>query len=214
MLDSDDGADGAAVRTFALMDAVCRPDVLLRGTTELLAQALHRMYLAGRAADGRVDADDPALRPWEDLPESLRESSRSQARHIPVKLRSVGRAIGPLSLGGDGRLTAAEIETMSQLEHERWVAERRQAGWTPGPRDAANRTTPFLVPWTDLADDIREYDREFVRQIPQLLASIGLQVLPPAPGRDAPSGTADGPTGPDGTDLSHWSGPSRDASLE
>jgi hypothetical protein len=80
--------------------------------------------------------------------------------------------------------TDDEVEVMARLKHDRWVAERRRGGRRPGPRDPQRRTTPYLVPWEELAEEIREYDRLFVRQLPRLLASVGLEAHDSSPHRD------------------------------
>ena len=170
-------AGGPSLVTFGLLDEACQPDVLLAGMTEALARALHGAYLDAADADARPD--DPALRPWRDLPESLRESNRDQAAHVAVKLAAVGQAVGPLIDWGAAQQPFDEhdVEIMARLEHERWVGERRRAGWSPGPRDSGRRTTPYLVPWEDLSEQVRDQDRLFVRRLPQLLATVGLQAL-------------------------------------
>ena len=165
---------GPTLTTFGLLDASCQPEVLLSGTTELLAQALHRTYLEAYATRG---AADPALQPWDRLPDTLRESNRDQAAHVAVKLAAVGRTLGPI-LDWDEAVRPFdddEVEHMARLEHDRWVAERRRGGWREGPRDARRRTTPYLVGWEDLSEEVRDADRLFVRRLPALLASIGLQ---------------------------------------
>jgi hypothetical protein len=179
---------GPSVTGFGLLDEACAADALMVGTIELLAQALHRTYLASTPP---ARPDDPARRPWEELPETLRASNRDQAAHVAMKLRAVGRVIGPLVDWEAARqpFSAAEVEVMGRLEHDRWVAERRRAGWRPGPRDPARRTTPYLVSWEALTDEIRDYDRSFVSQLPRLLASVGLQTFP----RSTP-GSRSGPT--------------------
>jgi voltage-gated potassium channel Kch len=168
-------AGGPSLATFGLLDETCQPDVLLTGTTEILAQALHRVYRDAHA--GAADVEDAALRPWSDLPESLRESNRDHAAHVAVKLAAIGHTIGPL-IDWDAAqrpFSADEVETMALLEHDRWVTERRRAGWQRGPRDLRRHTTPYLVPWEQLSDEVRDQDRVFVRQLPSLLASVGLQ---------------------------------------
>jgi RyR domain len=94
-------------------------------------------------------------------------------------LHSIGCVIAPLTAGGaaDFRFTEAEVEKLGSAEHDRWMRERRNAGWTLGDKDAECKKTPYLVPFADLPDDIAEYDRMFVREIPTLLASVGLQVV-------------------------------------
>lgn len=171
-------AAGPTVHTFVLIEETCQPRILLTGTTEILAQALHGAYLAARSDTGA--AGDPALRPWSELPESLRESNRDHAAHVAVKLAAVGRAVGPLIDWGSALVPFPddEVELMARLEHVRWVAERRRAGWRPGPRDPERRTSPYLVPWEDLSEEIRDHDRMFVRELPHLLVSVGLQAVP------------------------------------
>ena len=170
-----------SMATFGLLDEACGPDVLLAGTTELLARALHRTYLDAHPHPGTDE--DPARRPWAELDEAFRESNRDQAAHVGVKLTAIGRTIGPLTDWDAAHqpFTDDEVEVMARSEHDRWVAERRRGGWRPGSRDLERRTTPYLVPWEELSEEIRVYDRLFVRRLPQLLASVGLQAhhLPP-----------------------------------
>ncbi|MGZ8563879.1 MAG: RyR domain-containing protein, partial [Candidatus Limnocylindria bacterium] len=177
-------AGGPSVATFGLLDEACQPDLLLAGTTELLARALHQVYLDSTgAADvtGGAVAQDTAAerRAWAELPEHLRESNRDQAAHVAVKLAAIGDVIGPLVDWDRAQLAFSpeEVEIMARLEHERWTAERRAAGWRPGLRDSELRTTPFLVPWDELSEELRDRDRVFIRQLPRLLASVGLQAL-------------------------------------
>lgn len=171
-----DPPGGPTLSTFGLLDEACEPEVLLAGTHELIARALHRAYLDAHAQP--TAEADASLRPWAELPEALRDSNRDHAAHVAVKLAAVGDSIGPL-VDWDGAqrpFEPDELETMARLEHDRWSAERRRAGWSPGPRDPVRHTTPYLVPWEALSEEMREQDRMFVRQLPELLASVGLQV--------------------------------------
>lgn len=144
---------------------------------ELLARAIHRVYL-DKASAAPQDPDDPAERPWEALDQSLRDSNLDHARHIAGHLHSVGLAVAPLD-GHAAVLTDDEIERLSRLEHARWVEDRRAQGWRSGSRDPVARTTPYLVPWDDLDEEVRELDRLFVRELPGLLATVGLQIVRP-----------------------------------
>lgn len=142
-----------------------------------LAQAVHAHHVERQVASGRSPADDPSLAPWPELDESFRDSSRQQADHIPVKLRAVG--CEPVA-GGGARpftFTEEEVETLARVEHSRWNAERLLSGWTLGDRaDKPLKISPYLVDWDDLADDIREYDREAVREIPRVLERAGWSI--------------------------------------
>ena len=46
------------------------------------------------------------------------------------------------------------------------------AGWTLGPKDAAKKVSPYLVPLDELPKEIKKYDVEAVRDIPTLLEMI------------------------------------------
>lgn len=73
--------------------------------------------------------------------------------------------------------TQDEIEIMAQMEYERWIAEQLLDGWKRGTqKDVTRKTSPYLVPWSELPDDAREQDRQIVRQIPELLAKVGLEI--------------------------------------
>ena len=172
------------LHAVAVIEETCRPEIVLGGTFEVLARAIHEEYVRSRARDGVGPGEEPSTRPWNDLPETLRESNRDQAAHIGVKLEAIGCALVPAERDPDTAsfaLEESEIEQLAVLEHDRWVAERRRNGWTlaPGERDAERKTTPHLVSWDELTDEIREYDRAAVRAIPQFLARAGYRIERP-----------------------------------
>jgi hypothetical protein len=150
-------------------------DVLLGSAREILAKAIHERYRKDNA--GKRAAKDPAMAGWAALDEGLKESNRRQADHIPAKLKAVGCDFAPASgQASPAKFAAAEVETMARLEHERWVAEKHLAGFTAGARDNAAKTSPYLVPWDELDEKIRDIDRQAVREIPELLASAGFEI--------------------------------------
>jgi hypothetical protein len=121
------------------------------------------------------------MAPWDELGEDLRDSNRDQAVHTGVKLERAGCDLMPL-LDWDAELfefAPEEVDQLAELEHERWVADNRRRGWTyaPEPKDAERKTSPHMVPWDDLSEEIREYDRIFVRALPAFLARIGYQIV-------------------------------------
>lgn len=173
------------LRAFALLERVCAPDLVFGGTEDVIARALHDVYVQNREAEGwrwgpRRDDDrriSPALAAWDQLDEERRAANRDQAIHIERKLAAVGCAL-EVSPGWDPVLcfTPDEVEQMAVMEHDRWVEDRTHRGWTLGPADDDEKRTPYLVPWEELSEPIREYDREFVRELPVVLAKVGLRV--------------------------------------
>ena len=73
--------------------------------------------------------------------------------------------------------TEAEIEIMAKMEHARWNVEWLLDGWKWGEgRDVTKKTSPYLVPWSELSIDMKEWDRQTVRKMPEFLAEVGLEV--------------------------------------
>ena len=53
------------------------------------------------------------------------------------------------------------IEALAKNVHETWAEGRLKEGWTFGPkRDETLRQTPCLVPYEDLPEEEKEYDRK------------------------------------------------------
>jgi hypothetical protein len=185
------------VVTFSLLDRVCSPDVLLNGAPEELAQsvhadylrrrreevaeAVHARYVEHRQLDGILSDSDPSLRPWDELPETLRESNRDQAADIGHKLALIGCRLEP-SPSWDAvprPFSADEIELLARAEHDRWCEERQRNGWRHGPvRDVQTKRHPDLVPWDQLTERSRDLDRDAVRAIPLFLARLGYAIVP------------------------------------
>ncbi len=163
----------------------CYPDA---EPVDQFARAIHQAYTRIREAEAGGDASkrealagDDSTRPWDDLSEDFRESSRQMADHIFIKLRSLGFEAVPLT---DGRpavssLTGGQIEALAEMEHRRWVAERLIAGWrqAPGPKNLEERTNPNLVAWNKLTSAIQDYDRKLVALIPELLGGAGKKIV-------------------------------------
>lgn len=174
------GSASGGPRAFGLLDRTCKPELLLSGTHEILARAIHEDYVRRERESGQTPETNPSMVPWDKLPESLKESNRLQAGHIRLKLEAVGCGLEPL-IDWDAELFSfdpGEIELMAEMEHARWYAERVAEGWTyaPPPKDERRKTSPYLVPWKDLQENIREFDRATVRGLPAFLARIGLKI--------------------------------------
>lgn len=182
-LESDGGTNvwGPNVSYFDLVEQACDSRLLPGGTIESVAYAIHADYIRQQRAAGQTPATNPSMAPWDELPEALRESNRRQAERIGERLQVAGYDIEPLSgrRRGVESFTDAEVEVMSKMEHERWVAEHLETGWTyaPGPKSTERQTHPLLVAWQDLPAEAKEYNRDTTRTVPLLLGQVGLQVF-------------------------------------
>ncbi len=168
------------IHTFGLLDQTCNLESLLGGTHEIIARAIHEDYVNSQKQAGENSRTNPSMVDWDDLPETLKESNRHQAAHIEVKMKAIGCGIQPLNdwEAASFRFDPGEIEQLAELEHQRWVEERRQNGWLfkPGPKNIAKKISPHMVPWEELSWEIKESDRNMVRNLPSFLAQAGFQI--------------------------------------
>ena len=145
--------------------------------SEAIAQAIHEGYR--HTQRGKAHSRGPSIAQWDKLPHYLKDSNRQQAEHILKKLSRIGCTVHRVT-NQDIRLitfTEDEVEIMAEMEHQRWNVERLLDDWVRGKRkDAMKKTNPYLVPSSELPDDVKELDRQMVRKIPELLAKVGLEI--------------------------------------
>jgi hypothetical protein len=156
-----------------MLEDTCCDQAFRHEINESIARFGHDEFIKHRVADSiRTPANDPALRPWEQLTEDLRESSRQQADHIAIKLRAIGCELAPTSDAREAviKFKSEEIERLAEVEHTRWNAERWLAGWRYGsPGEKKERISPHLGSWNDLDPSIKKYDHDAVTEIPERL---------------------------------------------
>ena len=167
------------VHAFGLLDRTCTPDLLFGCTYEILARAIHEDYVRSEQEKGSTPQTNPSMVPWEELPESLRESNRAQAEHIRVILQAIGCDIA-ITNDWDVQpflFSPEEVDLMAKMEHERFVEERLRDGFKYGPvKDLKRKTNPNLVSWDELPNEEKNKDRNSVRKLPALLARARFQI--------------------------------------
>jgi hypothetical protein len=73
----------------------------------------------------------------------------------------------------------ALLEQLAENAHDNWGQQRMSDGWRYGPtRDDDKRTHPLLVPYAELLDADKEYDRRLAAQTLKLIIKLGYQILP------------------------------------
>lgn len=69
------------------------------------------------------------------------------------------------------------IEEMAKNVHEVWAQNRIKEGWTYGPvRDDVNKTHPCLVPYEELPESEKEYDRATSQETLKLILKSGFVI--------------------------------------
>lgn len=68
-------------------------------------------------------------------------------------------------------------EKIAENVHENWVAQRISEGWAYGEkRDDAKKTTPCMIPYSELPDSEKEYDRVIAIQTLKLIVALGYKI--------------------------------------
>ncbi len=163
----------ARLYVFKTLERICTESVIIGGEMDRVAKWIHEKFIRARIKEKTLDNNKVSHNPWERLPEIFKESNRQQADHISVKVRAIGafkkKGISNKALK---RFKDDEVEFLAKMEHFRWNAEKYLNGWVLG-KDRDRLESPYLVPWEDLSEQIREYDREAVRNVPLILRTGG-----------------------------------------
>lgn len=70
------------------------------------------------------------------------------------------------------------LEAMAKNVHEIWAQERINQGWTYGEkRDDANKHHPCLVPYEELSEEEKTYDRNTSVETLKLILKLGFKII-------------------------------------
>jgi hypothetical protein len=154
---------------FGSTCAACSWRMVTGDGLDRLARIIHEDYVNKQRERGA--AESSSIAPWDRLSPGFRDSNRQQADHLPVKLRALGYDVRRISEIADEEISILDdaVEILARMEHARWNAERFLAGWTLGDKDANRRRSPYLVPYDELPEGIKDYDRDTVHNIPRLI---------------------------------------------
>jgi hypothetical protein len=154
-------------------------ELIIEEELDSQAKAIHEDFVERRMREGDRPEKNSALVPWNRLGDDFVESNRQQADHIKIKLSAIGCYSSPPKNETPYQFSEkGEIELLARMEHARWLAERRLAGWefSPGEKDEKRKTSPYLVEWAQLEEKVKDYDRQAVRDIPRFLALINERI--------------------------------------
>lgn len=71
------------------------------------------------------------------------------------------------------------VEKMARNVHEVWAQSRISQGWTYGPeRNDALKHHPCLVPYEDLPEVEKDYDRDTALGTLKLICKLGFEIMP------------------------------------
>jgi hypothetical protein len=135
------------------------------------AVAIRKAESGGDHAQAKKLRSKPAFRAWSELSEEQKDASRFAADHAKVKIRAAGLIPANFKDLRETweQLDLEQLETLSRMEHERWCAPLWLSGWQCGSRDDARRTHNNLVPYDELDEATKDYDRSQVRKAAEYL---------------------------------------------
>ncbi len=71
-------------------------------------------------------------------------------------------------------------ERLAENAHDLWARQRLAEGWTCGPRrDDALKQHPCLVPYAELPESEKRYDRETAIGTLKAILALGYRIVPP-----------------------------------
>jgi len=147
----------------------------LLGNLEKLAIAIHDLYNQRQL---ERNPDQPLAYPdFFFLLDTLKYSNLRQARGIAKKLELMGWEIRPEGSEGEVITEIPDdiVETLAVFEHDEWMEERLGYSWIFGEiKDTEKKISPYLVPYDELNEEVKNLDRDTIRNMPALLGKIGL----------------------------------------
>lgn len=71
----------------------------------------------------------------------------------------------------------ALLDRLAENTHDVWAAQRMKDGWTYGPtRDDAKKLHPCLVPYAELPESEKEYDRKTAGETLKAIVKLGWRI--------------------------------------
>ena len=121
------------------------------------------------------------MEPWERLDEFFKEGYRSQIRYMGERLESYQissgvRPVLPNTADAISELYGPTLELLAEIEHERWMRDKKAEGWRNGKTDRELKLTTELVPYDQLDEETREMIRKSLRTLPMNLKEIGYEL--------------------------------------
>jgi hypothetical protein len=144
---------------------------------ETVAAAIHDTWRTLSRTEGW--SMQPHLdRPYADLAESDKDDNRAAARRMADVLAGVGLTLSSDPAKPETAALPADHEAMAEAEHNGWMAQRAQSGWSWGKtRDDGAKRHPSMLPYLQLSEQEKEKDRSNVRHYPEFAARAGYRIV-------------------------------------
>lgn len=164
---------------------------MMGDVVEDYAKVVHENYRAKRLEDAKKKQFKPEeiermmlednMADWDRLDEVYKEDNRAQIRYLGERFerQNVGIGIRPVVEGAMDTISdiyGPILEYLAEAEHERWMLNKLENGWVLGKRDNELKHHPDMIPYAELDEMTKDYDRAAIRNIPQYLAKINYEL--------------------------------------
>jgi voltage-gated potassium channel Kch len=169
----------AALHGFGLLEKACKLELVLRGTHEVLAQAMFKEHMACGCFNPRGSAE-PLPDSWHELSEEYREAYRLAADSVGEMVRQVRCTLETL-VEWDAEVFVFkphEEEVLAKWLHDRAMEESRRGMVCMPPGFGGMRFDPDMTPvkWERRLEPDKEAYRQEVRRLPVFLSRVDLQI--------------------------------------
>lgn len=150
-------------------------DAVLRYGFDQVARRIHDAWLAEERLAFEANPQrkvKATFKPWAELTEQQKDASRSQAEHIPVKLRAAGLSVESAPDSWPAVIAdSALVEQLAEMEHNRWCADKWLDNWSyAADRSDERKEHPDLVPYEQLSEAVKQYDRDTILKLSRYLS--------------------------------------------
>jgi len=124
---------------------------------------------------------------WSNMNDYFKDENRYAARHLPIKLRSLGLEAVPTDDPREAvdfkEILERSEQLLAQLEHNRWLARKLVNGYIHGKKLERKLRDRLKIhvdirPWEELSEKDREKDLAVLRNIENMLREIGKKIVP------------------------------------
>ncbi len=164
---------------FNLIEKSFTKEALISEALDKQAIIIHNDYLSKLSKPDPVNKATHRI--WEMLPVEARNQNREQADHIEVKLRTINCKSELKSTSNSEEFNFegdnCMIELLSKIEHNRWWASKRLAGWKYAEiENGEKKLHPDLIEYEKLSEPVKDWDRNAVKNIRELLLKNNLVI--------------------------------------
>jgi len=124
---------------------------------------------------------------WSNMNDYFKDENRYAARHLPIKLRSLGLEAVPTDDPREAvdfkEILERSEQLLARLEHDRWLARKLVNGYIHGKKLERKLRDRLKIhvdirPWEELSEKDREKDLVVLRNIENMLREIGKKIVP------------------------------------